>query len=82
MSATVHHREFARADLAAYFVLLLNGLSLVVFEQLHPLEQQFLIFEEDLLLLVYAVPVTDLKPEPIVDLVDALDSESFQADHE
>jgi hypothetical protein len=58
----------------------LNGLTLVEFEKLHPFEEQGLILEKDLLLVIDAVSVADLKAKAVVDFIDPLDRESLEAD--
>lgn len=59
----------------------MHGVPLIELQQFHPLHQQLLIPEVELLLMVDPVSVADLDPEPGPLVVDPLDGQPLQADH-
>lgn len=80
--ALVHQRELTSPDLLPDLVPVLHRVPLVELQQLHPLHQQLLVSEVELLLAIDPVPMADLDPEPGPLVVDALDGQPLQADHD
>lgn len=70
----VHQRKFTRPYLLPDFITILDRLSLVKFEQFHPLKQQLLVLEEKLLLFIVLIPVAHFNTKTSLSLKNPFDS--------
>lgn len=68
--AFVDDRELAPTDLFSDVVSILHGVPLIKAQQVDPFDQKLLVLEEELLILIDAVAVTDLYPKTVLYLKD------------